>query len=273
LTQRPHHDNYQADELQKHISSQPNMSAATLSTPALAGAALRASTTTTTATFTVGSQIPRCIRTYASSSQSSEQTPRWLATPASMAMPVRTRSSPRPRQCAPYVANKDAQILDKVYNTLLGSDGDTVLPEEIKWLAVTHKSFDHARRGFNDKLAFLGKRLCDMQCSLALLDAPASSPLQQQQQQQQGGTEKQHLHPAMRGVGNVTAYAKSKTLDKVRVAGLARQYGIDGVVRWKPKNVSFVFFFSFFFFSFLFFSFFLLFFCLSFFLHKRETSC
>ena len=32
-----------------------------------------------------------------------------------------------------------------------------MLSEETKWLAVTHKSFDHGRRGFNDRLAFLGK--------------------------------------------------------------------------------------------------------------------
>jgi large subunit ribosomal protein L15 len=33
-----------------------------------------------------------------------------------------------------------------------------VLDEEAKWLAVTHKSFDHGRRGFNDRLAYLGMR-------------------------------------------------------------------------------------------------------------------
>lgn len=31
-----------------------------------------------------------------------------------------------------------------------------MLTDEVKWLAVTHKSFDHGRRGFNDRLAFLG---------------------------------------------------------------------------------------------------------------------
>jgi hypothetical protein len=31
-----------------------------------------------------------------------------------------------------------------------------VLSDEVKWLAVTHKSFDHGRRGFNDRLAYLG---------------------------------------------------------------------------------------------------------------------
>ena len=43
-----------------------------------------------------------------------------------------------------------------MYIRLLGRDGHKLLSEETKWLAVTHKSFDHGRRGFNDRLAFLG---------------------------------------------------------------------------------------------------------------------
>lgn len=31
-----------------------------------------------------------------------------------------------------------------------------MLSDEVKWLAVTHKSFDHGRRGFNDRLAYIG---------------------------------------------------------------------------------------------------------------------
>ena len=31
-----------------------------------------------------------------------------------------------------------------------------MLTDEVKWLAVTHKSFDHGRRGYNDRLAFFG---------------------------------------------------------------------------------------------------------------------
>ncbi|KAG9808696.1 hypothetical protein KCU68_g21514, partial [Aureobasidium melanogenum] len=41
----------------------------------------------------------------------------------------------------------------------------------------------------------------------------------------------------MRGVDNVSEFAKNKTLDKQRLASLARQYGLDAVVRWKPRNV------------------------------------
>jgi large subunit ribosomal protein L15 len=52
--------------------------------------------------------------------------------------------------------NEDPAKLDAMYIKLLGKGGDRVLPEEVKWLAVTHKSFDQGRRGFNDRLAFFG---------------------------------------------------------------------------------------------------------------------
>jgi len=39
-------------------------------------------------------------------------------------------------------------------------------------------------------------------------------------------------------VHNVSEFSKNKTLDKERLASLARKYGLDAVVRWKPRNVS-----------------------------------
>lgn len=52
--------------------------------------------------------------------------------------------------------NDDPAKLDAMYNRLLGSKGDRMLPDEIKWLAITHKSFDQGRRGFNTRLAYFG---------------------------------------------------------------------------------------------------------------------
>lgn len=52
--------------------------------------------------------------------------------------------------------NNDPAKLDDMYNRFLGPGGSKMLPEELKWLAVTHKSFDQGRRGFNDKLALMG---------------------------------------------------------------------------------------------------------------------
>ena len=56
-----------------------------------------------------------------------------------------------------FEVNSDPRKLDMVYVRMLGNGGDRLLPEEVKWLAITHKSFDHGRRGFNDRLAYFGQ--------------------------------------------------------------------------------------------------------------------
>jgi len=55
-----------------------------------------------------------------------------------------------------FPVNEDPRLLNSAFVNILGAEGDKGLPDEVKWLAVTHKSFDHGRRGFNDRLAFLG---------------------------------------------------------------------------------------------------------------------
>lgn len=80
--------------------------------------------------------------------------PRWQATPERMTAPYRSRPGHSQDE---YKVNDDPRRLDHVYIKTLGNGGETVLTDEVKWLAVTHKSFDHGRRGYNDRLAFLGK--------------------------------------------------------------------------------------------------------------------
>ena len=82
-----------------------------------------------------------------------EDRPRWQSTPPNMTAPVRSRPKPLNND---FRVNEDPRRLDQAYTQMLGSGGDKMLTEEVKWLAVTHKSFDHGRRGFNDRLAFLG---------------------------------------------------------------------------------------------------------------------
>ena len=55
-----------------------------------------------------------------------------------------------------FEVNEDPEKLDRVLTRVLGKDGDQMLTDEVKWLVVTHKSFDHGRRGFNERLAYLG---------------------------------------------------------------------------------------------------------------------
>jgi len=55
-----------------------------------------------------------------------------------------------------WTVNDDPALLERVLERLLGREVTRLLPEETRWLAVTHKSFDYGRRGFNTRLAFYG---------------------------------------------------------------------------------------------------------------------
>ena len=81
--------------------------------------------------------------------------PRWQAPPPRM-VSQGPRARPFNAENA-FLVNEDPKLLDKTYVRVLGKNGDEMLTDEVKWLAVTHKSFDHGRRGFNDRLAFLGR--------------------------------------------------------------------------------------------------------------------
>lgn len=97
-----------------------------------------------------------------------EGTPRWQSTPPRMKAPVRSKP---PIENNDFPVNEDPSRLDKIYTRVLGKEGDKMLTDEVKWLAVTHKSFDHGRRGYNDRLAFLGRSMSTVTESWALLIA------------------------------------------------------------------------------------------------------
>jgi large subunit ribosomal protein L15 len=83
-----------------------------------------------------------------------QERPRWQHTPRDMVAPVRLKTY-KPEN--DYRVNEDPKRLDQVYEQVLGHGGRKLLTEDVKWLAVTHKSFDQGRRGYNDRLAFFGK--------------------------------------------------------------------------------------------------------------------
>ena len=131
--------------------------------------------------------------------------PRWQQTPARMVAPFRTRPLPR----GPiFKVNEDPRRLDEVYVKMLGPKGDKMLSDEVKWLAVTHKSFDHGRRGFNDRLAFLGRRIVSLQTSLAMLSFPQAEPVTDEF----GRTP--YTHPALSGLPGLSHHAKDALLDR-----------------------------------------------------------
>ncbi|KAK5112282.1 hypothetical protein LTR85_011554 [Meristemomyces frigidus] len=187
------------------------------------------------------SQTSRAFSASVAQQQTSPDLPRWQQTPPAMQMPFRLR--PQPKGLA-WRVNSEPETLDAMYDRFVGRVGEVakgqglagtrgrdMLPEEVKWLAVTHKSFDHGRRGFNDRLAFLGKRIVDLQTSLALLNAPQAPSATALSSR--GDVYK---HPALEGADNITAFAKNNVLSASRLAKVALNYGVDKVVRWKPKK-------------------------------------
>ncbi len=81
--------------------------------------------------------------------------PRWKQTPPMMKAPFSLNTPKKER--AVWKVNEDPDKLDKYYERLMGTYLAKTIPEEMKWLAVTHKSFDNGRRGFNTKLAYFGE--------------------------------------------------------------------------------------------------------------------
>jgi len=98
----------------------------------------------------ISSSSARSVPEYETDKQ---ERPRWSYTPEGMKAPypVKIKNTELVWEC-----NSDPVKLDQFYIRFLGPGGENVLSEEVKWLAITHKSFDQGRRGFNDRLAFLG---------------------------------------------------------------------------------------------------------------------
>ncbi|AEO62190.1 uncharacterized protein THITE_2106075 [Thermothielavioides terrestris NRRL 8126] len=85
-----------------------------------------------------------------------QERPRWSYTPERMKGPGFSINIVKDPRRTVWHNNDDPAKLDAMYNRLLGPKGDRMLPDEIKWLAITHKSFDQGRRGFNTRLAYFG---------------------------------------------------------------------------------------------------------------------
>ena len=183
--------------------------------------------------------------------------PRWSYTPQAMQAPIRTRKKD-PR--FEWQVNSDPKQLDRMYNRLLGPGGDSMLTEEVKWLAVTHKSFDHGRRGYNDRLAFLGtlsacllrytacivvkltsklagRRIVNLEASLALIK-PSTEDKSRPTPLAASLRDTPFEHPDLEGIQMLTADVVLDLLSKKRLAALASRNGLADVVRWIPKRVS-----------------------------------
>lgn len=75
----------------------------------------------------------------------------------------------------------------------------------------------------------------ELQTSLALLSMPRG-PVGGRQADSHG--REPFSHPALDGLRNLSPKAKDDMVGKTRLAALARDYGFEPVIRWKPKKVS-----------------------------------
>ncbi|CAG7928797.1 unnamed protein product [Penicillium olsonii] len=172
-------------------------------------------------------------RTYATSPEENNQDkPRWSYTPAQAKAPFSLHlHSKRPA----FHVNSDPALLDRFYIRLFGNGGDQILSDETKWLAVTHKSFDQGRRGFNDRLAFLGKRIVQLQASLALAQSvPAASGAPEAKKDEFGRVP--FTHAALDGLSNLSAENKNVLTERSKLAELGQKYDLHKVVRWSPRK-------------------------------------
>ncbi|TVY84052.1 hypothetical protein LSUE1_G002693 [Lachnellula suecica] len=158
--------------------------------------------------------------------------PRWSYTPEEMKAPYPWKPKMPENE---FKCNNDPQVLDRFYINFLGRGGDKLLTEEIKWLAVTHKSFDQGRRGFNDRLAFFGRRILTLQTNLALVN---SSVATQTQSKNPSDNRVPFNHPALEGLANLSDTPVGSVLTKERLAGLATQMGMRDIMRWQPRMVA-----------------------------------
>lgn len=159
--------------------------------------------------------------------------PRWSYTPERLKAPYSFRVKGEDRK--QWECNSDPEKLNRFYNNFLGPGGEEMLTEEVKWLAVTHKSFDQGRRGFNDRLAFLGRRILNHQTNIALLSSPIAT--QTQSLQDPAEERKPFRHPAVDKLQNITDAPIEEILNKRRVAGLGTQCGMRDILRWVPRNL------------------------------------
>ena len=85
-----------------------------------------------------------------------------------------------------------------------------------------------------DRLWLVGKRILELQVSLALFHGSSATPFAETQDEY--GREP-FRHPALEGLAGLSVESKFHMLNVKRTARLAEEYQLDSVVRWKPKDV------------------------------------
>ncbi|KAF7559476.1 hypothetical protein G7046_g4678 [Stylonectria norvegica] len=176
--------------------------------------------------------VPETPETFKIHANEAAAAPRWSQTPAGMKADLQLDFAKHAHNKI-WSVNNDPKKLDEVYDRLLGQGGNRMLPDEVKWLAVTHKSFDQGRRGFNDRLALLGRMTLIMETTKGIV---SKEPLEGNQPAD--AFEREHFeHPQLRSLDNLNVEGPRDIAGKEALSQLAMEVGLIDVVRWKPRLV------------------------------------
>ncbi|KAK6067421.1 hypothetical protein SCUP515_10154 [Seiridium cupressi] len=165
-----------------------------------------------------------------------DDAPRWARTPERMKAPFSQHITKNPKNSV-WSVNKDPAKLDDALNNLLGKGGERLLPDELKWLAVTHKSFDQGRRGFNDRLAYLGRQIALTEAMQSILSETAG-PLGEQTMDKDPfeGRREPFENAMLEKADRLTFQLPNSIFNLKSMQKLAVETGISEVVRWKPRQ-------------------------------------
>jgi large subunit ribosomal protein L15 len=100
---------------------------------------------------------------------------------------------------------------------------------------VTHKTFDQGKRGYNDRLSYLGRRIVEAQTSIALATMkPANlDPLTKDEYRRLPV-----VFPELRGLQNLTENVKDTILNAFALYTISERAGLHKCLRWSPQYVS-----------------------------------
>ncbi|BFZ60007.1 hypothetical protein YB2330_001029 [Saitoella coloradoensis] len=117
-----------------------------------------------------------------------------------------------------FDVNDDIEAVQAQIKKLTGE----TLPDELAWQAVTHKSFAHGKEGYNDKLAFMGRRVLKFHLALQLSSRESSRPSAINN----------------KAVESVTPARLENATKASTLFSAAQKMGlnIQDVMRWKPKQ-------------------------------------
>ncbi|ODQ54071.1 hypothetical protein SAICODRAFT_70322 [Saitoella complicata NRRL Y-17804] len=117
-----------------------------------------------------------------------------------------------------FDVNDDIEVVQAQIKKLTGE----TLPDAVAWQAVTHKSFAHGKEGYNDKLAFMGRRVLKFHLALQLASRESSRPSAINN----------------KAIESVTSARLDNATKASTLFSVAQNMGlnIQDVMRWKPKQ-------------------------------------